>query len=83
MTRDEALGNHYSQGGLVIATANGYLFDYVAQWYYQMSKDDLKEVLLATLGVCLDKCCSDEDERNLSELLVGELESRYFGIDED
>lgn len=81
MTRNEALGNSYSQGGLVIAAANGYLFDYVAHWYYQMSKEDLKEVLLTTLGVCMDQCRSDEDERNLSELLVGELECRYFGLD--
>lgn len=80
MTRDEALGNNYSQGGLVIATANGYLFDYVAQWYYQMSKEDLKEVLLAVLGVVYDYCYGDDDGRALSELLVNELEDREFGL---
>ena len=83
MTRDVVLGNSYSQEGLIRATANGYLFDYIATWYYQMSKEDLKEVLLAILGAGYDSCKSDEDEEAYNELLIGELESRYFGLDED
>lgn len=82
-TRDEILGNSYSQEGLVKATAKNYLFDYVAQWYPQMSKEDLKEVILALLGVGYDNCKSEEDENTYADLIVAELESRYFGIEED
>ena len=83
MDRYEALGNSYSQEGLVKATANDFLFDYVAQWYYQMSKEDLKEVLLAVLGVVYDNCYGEDDGHALSEFLVNELQDRSFGVDED
>ena len=57
------------------------LYDFIAEHYWEMSKDQLKEVLLAVLGVCLDKCCGDEDEKALGEIIVNELGNRYFGED--
>jgi len=59
------------------------LYDFIANHYWEMSKEELKEVLLAVLGVCIDKCCGDEDEKALGELIVNELEYRFFGIGED
>ena len=58
-----------------------YLYDYIADHYWEMTKDELKEVLLATLGVCLDKCCGEDDEKALGQLLVEELGNRYYGED--
>lgn len=85
MTRDEALGNEYSRKGLVKATEAGYLYDYIAQWYYQMSTWDLKEVLLSVLGVGLDQCGvganRDVEEAAYNELLINELADREFGED--
>lgn len=81
MTRDEALGNYYTPKGLVKATANGFLFDYIAQWYYQMDTYELKEVLLAVLGVAHDNCKSEENERAFNELLINELADRDFGME--
>jgi len=83
MTRDEVLGNCYTPKGLVKAAANGFLFDYVAQWYYQMTTYELKEVLLAVLGVVYDNCGvganRDTEEEALAELIVDELANRDFG----
>ena len=59
------------------------LYDFIANHYWEMSKEDLKEVLLAVLGVCVDKCYGDEDEKALGELICNELECRFFGIDFD
>lgn len=79
MTRDEILRNEYSAQGLVKATNEGFLFDYVAQWYYQMSKHEIKEVLLAVLGVGYDSCKGDEDEEAYAQKIVDELAERGFG----
>ena len=68
---------------LVKATGKGELYDFIADHYWEMTTYQLKEVLLAVLGAGLDNCCSDEDEKKYAELLVGELESRYFGIDDE
>lgn len=73
---------YYSQKGLVQAANNNRLYDYIANHYHEMSKWDLKEVLLATLGVCYDKCCGDEDEEALMELITEELADRSFGEDD-
>lgn len=85
MTVDEVLGNEYSRKGLVKATKEGYLYDYIAQWYYQMSTYDLKEVLLAVLGVGLDQCGvganRDVEEAAYNELLLEGLADREFGED--
>ena len=75
----------YSQKGLVQATEKGQLYDYIAEHYYEMSKDDLKEVLLAVLGVGYDQCGvganRDEEEAAYHQLIVEELGNRYFGED--
>lgn len=72
---------------LVKATAAGSLYDFIAEHYYEMSKHELKEVLLAVLGVGLDQCGvganRDIEEEAYAELLVNELESRDFGIDDE
>ncbi len=85
MTRDEALGNEYSRKGLIRATEAGYLYDYIAQWYYQMSTYDLKEVLLAVLGVGYDQCGvganRDIEEAAYNELLINEFADRGFEED--
>lgn len=82
MTRDEALGNSYTPKGLVRATANGFLFDYIAQWYYQMDQYELKEVLLAVLGVSLDKAEKLDEEKEYHEALLEELGLRDFGLED-
>ena len=55
------------------AIENNMLFDFIADEYDGMTKYELKEVLLAVLGVCYDKCCGDEDEAALMELIRNEL----------
>ena len=55
------------------AIENNMLFDFIANEYDDMTKYELKEVLLAVLGVCYDKCCGDEDEEALMELIRNEL----------
>lgn len=71
----------YSQKGLVRATNKNRLYDYIAEHYYEMSKDDLKEVLLAVLGVGYDQCHGEADEKAYMELITNELASRDFGED--
>ena len=83
MTRDVALGKCYSKEGLIKAVSAGYLYDYIAQWYYQMGEYDLKEVLLAVLATGLDNCYSDEDEKNYNQQILDELECRFFGVEEE
>lgn len=70
---------HYSQKGLVQATEKGQLYDYIAQHYYEMTTYDLKEVLLAVLGVGYDSCRGEADEEEYARLIVNELGNRYFG----
>lgn len=72
---------NYSERDLKLAVADNRIYDYIAEHYWEMPRDDLKEVLLAVLGVCYDKCYSDADERRLMEDINGELESRFFGED--
>lgn len=70
---------------LVKATAAGAanLYDFIDNNYKVMCKMQLKEVLLAVLGVGLDQCHGDEDEKAYGELLVNELTDRYFGVDDE
>ena len=70
---------------LVKATSAGagVLYDFIADNYTDMSNYQLKEVLLAVLGVGLDNCFGEEDEEAYTELLVNELENRYFGVDDE
>ncbi len=71
----------YSREDLVKAIEEGHVYDYIANHYHEMSTFDLKEVLLAVLGVCYDKCCGDEDEEALMELIREELvERRDFSL---
>ena len=68
---------------LIQATAESgaYLYDYIADHYWEMSKEELKEVLLAVLGVSLDSCKGEDDEKALGQKIVEELGSRYYGED--
>ena len=73
----------YSRKALIQAIGENRIYDYIATHYYAMSSFELKEVLLAVLGVCYDKCCGDEDEKALMNLILDELvEYREF-VDDD
>lgn len=67
---------------LVKAAAEGRLYDFIAAHYREMTTWQLKEVLLAVLGVGLDNCQSDKDEEVYADLIVTELECREFGESE-
>ena len=68
---------------VVQATNKNRLFDFIANNYNDLSKYELKEIILTILGVCYDKCCGDEDEEALMNLIIEEFESRGFGIEEE
>lgn len=57
----------------------GFLYDYIAEHYWEASKEELKEVLLSVIGVIIDKCYGDEDEEAAGQLIVDELAGRGFG----
>ena len=84
MTRDEILGEEYSPKGLVRAFDNGFATDYIAQWYYQMTRYELKEVLLSVLYTIYDSIgCNNDDEYDaFQKLVVEELADREFGSDD-
>ena len=63
--------NNFEQE-LTNALAKGTLYDFIANNYYQMSNYELKELLLSVLGVALDRCCGDEDEEALHNLIKDE-----------
>lgn len=74
----------YSRKGLLEAVKSNRLYDYIANHYTEMGTYDLKEVLLAVLGVCYDLCHGYEDEEALINLIEEELkEGRDFGGDEE
>jgi hypothetical protein len=75
----------YSRKGLGQAIRVNRIYDYIANHYTQMSTYDLKEVLLAVLGVCYDThFTSDEDEDALMELIYNELqEGRDFDLENE
>lgn len=58
------------------------LYDFIANGYYLLSPYNLKEICLAILGVCYDKCHGDEDEEALMKLIEEELHGRSY-FDED
>ena len=67
----------------VVQAANkNRLYDFIAERYGDLSKYQLKEVILAILGVCYDKCYGDKDEEALMELIIEELGDRGFGTEE-
>ena len=73
---------NYSREELIKAISENRLYDYIANHYHEMSTYELKEVLLAVLGVCYDKCCGDADEEALMELIMDELvDARDFVAD--
>ena len=61
----------------------GFLYDYIANYYYEMTKYELKEVLLSVIGVCLDKCAGDEDEEACGQLIAEELSFRDYGSEDE
>lgn len=64
---------------LLKACENGTLYDFIASEYYQMSKDQLKEVILGMLCVVSDNG-SDENYHSFEKLVATELkEERGFG----
>lgn len=78
MSREE-----YSRKGLIEAIKENWIYDYIASHYTEMGTFDLKEVLLAVLGVCYDEWRGEENEKKLMELIEEELvECREFGGDD-
>ena len=75
------MGKEYSPSILVQETANGHLFDYIANHYTEMSKYELKEVCLAVLGVGLDSCNGQETEKEYALKIRNELKDRGFDIE--
>lgn len=72
----------YSEKGLVRATEQGHLYDYIAEHYTEMSTYSLKEVLLSVLGVGYDECRRHGvSEEVYAELITSELAERGFGED--
>lgn len=71
----------YSEQRLVKATAQGHLYDYIAEHYTEMTTYSLKEVLLAVLGVAYDLAGKHREEDELEQLITAELAEREFGLD--
>lgn len=61
---------------LQIAVESNRLYDFVANDYYRLTKEELKEVLLGVLGVVYDNCKSEDDEVAFNNLLDTELKER-------
>ena len=64
------------------ALKEGSLFDYIANNYHDASKWELKEIILAILGVVYDNRASDEDYDAFQKKVLEELHNRSF-FDED
>lgn len=52
------------------------LYDYVANHYYEASKEDLKDLCLEILYLATERL-SEEDEEVFSESLLNELDDRW------
>lgn len=67
----------------VVQAANkNRLYDFIAERYGDLSKYQLKEVILAILGVGYDNCYGESDEEAYMELIIEELGDRGFGTEE-
>ena len=69
------------------ALRDGRLWDFLAEEYHNATKYELKEIILAILGVVYDHCgrgtaSSDEDYLAFQKLIEEELHERSF-FDED
>ena len=64
---------------LVKAAAEGNLYDYIANHYYEMTLFEMKEILLAVLGVGLDNCHTRDGEEAYAKQIVEELGNRFYG----
>lgn len=81
----------YSKEELVRSIKNNRIYDYIADHYYEMPREDLKEVLLAVLGVGYDNANSvyhgnttDQNEYGYMMELGSELiDNRCFIYEED
>ena len=54
------------------------LWDFLANEYWNCSKDELKEIILALLGVMYDNCTDETDINVMLDLIDRELEEREF-----
>ena len=71
--------DHEMELDLKEAINEGRLYDFIANFYYQMSKDDLKEIILAMAGVVYDRTGhNDDDYHAFEELVLEELHERQF-----
>ena len=64
------------------AIDNNCLYDFIANNYNMMTREELKEVLLAVLGICYDRCFGKNAEKMLMLDIEKELCNREFFEDD-
>ena len=62
---------------IIKACENGELYDYIANNYYAITREDLKEVILSMLGVIYDKN-GDNDYIAFNKLVGEEYKERNY-----
>ena len=65
----------YSTEELLRNIRKGYLYDYIAEHYYEMSKEQLKELILNIYYIAVE---GKDDELEFCEILINELIDRGF-----
>lgn len=65
------------------ALEEGTLFDYIANEYPNFYKYELKEILLAILGVVYDNSKGEDDYNNFQQQVKEELKDRSFFVEDD
>lgn len=53
------------------------LYDYIANNYYKMSKEELKDVLLEAIWVSWVSSCGDEEVEVFNQVLASNLSERW------
>lgn len=65
------------------ALEEGTLFDYIANEYPNFYKYELKEILLAIIGVVYDNCKGEDDYLQFQQQVKEELKDRSFFVEDD
>lgn len=65
------------------ALEEGTLFDYIANEYPNFYKYELKEILLAIIGVVYDNCKGEDDYNNFQKQVKEELKDRDFFLEDN
>lgn len=72
----------YSKKALIKALADGHAYDYVAAFYWQMPKEDLKQVILELI-YALDGLPFKKDRDEVLQAASAELESQWADEEEE